>query len=205
MSVTDAGERAFEFGSLSIVADGRVLEPRAWTAMQSRWAAELSDVVPPGPILELCAGAGQIGLFASVLCGRPLVQVEQSAHAAEFARRNAAAAGLSDRVEVRCAPMESALAGDERFPLILADPPYLRRAEVDAFPDDPVEAIDGGDDGLDGIRACLGVVRAHLLDGGACLLQVRGPRQADEVGALARVDDVRVVDDDRAVVLVSAV
>ncbi|MBI2244007.1 MAG: methyltransferase, partial [Nocardioides sp.] len=52
------------FGPLRITFDGRVLRPRPWTAAQSEWAAEILADAPAGPVLELCAGAGQIGLLA---------------------------------------------------------------------------------------------------------------------------------------------
>ena len=50
------------FGGLAIAYDARVLSPRTWTLHQSLWALELLEQLPDGPILELCAGAGQIGL-----------------------------------------------------------------------------------------------------------------------------------------------
>jgi len=52
-------------------------------------------------------------------------------------------------VEVRCADLGSAVAEGERFPLVLADPPYVPSGEAGDFPDDPEVAIDGGS----GIRA----------------------------------------------------
>lgn len=64
---------------------------------------------------ELCAGAGQIGLAAAVLVNRDLVQVEADPVAAAFAARNATRAGRGDRVEVRTAPMETAMRADELF------------------------------------------------------------------------------------------
>jgi methylase of polypeptide subunit release factors len=204
--------RSCAFGPLLIAFDDHVLRPRPWTAMQSEWAAELSPALPSGPILELCAGAGQIGLLAAVLSGRSLVQVERDRTAVGFARDNAAAADMTDRVEIRCAPLEDALGESERFPLIVADPPYLRRSEMGEFPEDPPVAIDGGDDGLELIRACVDVARDHLAPEGACLLQVAGPDQVDAVRAL--IDDgwpaltlaeSRVVDRRRAVALIRAV
>ena len=173
--------------------------------MQSNWAAELSPLLPDGPILELCAGAGHIGLLAAALTRRRLVQVDADPTAAVFACDNARSAGIADTHEFRVARLDEALARDERFPLILADPPYIPTRHVAAFPEDPVLAIDGGDDGLEVIDACLDVIAAHLTAGGAALLQVRGPAQADGVaqrllppGAL-RVSDTRVVDSERAV------
>ena len=50
--------------------------------------------------------------------------------------------------------MDEVLAPDERFALVIADPPWVPRAETGRFPEDPLLAIDGGDDGLDLARAC---------------------------------------------------
>ena len=85
--------RSQVFGPLVVRYDERVLTPRPWTLMQSLWAAELAAQATAGPILELCAGAGQIGLAAAALTGRALVQVEADPVAADYARTNAAAAG----------------------------------------------------------------------------------------------------------------
>ena len=57
--------RTTRFGPLDIEYDERVLEPRAWTLAQSEWAAQLLTGAGDEPLLELCAGAGQIGLAAA--------------------------------------------------------------------------------------------------------------------------------------------
>jgi release factor glutamine methyltransferase len=172
------------FGPVTVLFDERVLVPRPWTLLQSRWAAELAATSSDGPVLELCAGAGQIGLAAAVLADRRLVQVEADPAAAEYAVRNAERAGRSDRVEVRQAPLESAVHADERFPIVLADPPDLPSADLARWPEDPPLAIDGGADGMTVVRSCLRVVADHLTDDGHLLLQVAGDAQAAAVVAL---------------------
>jgi release factor glutamine methyltransferase len=201
--------KSASFGFLEIAFNSRVLEPREWTKLQSEWAAELSPELPPGPILELCAGAGHIGLLAAALTGRELIQVEADSIAAKFAAQNAAAApGLS--VEVRNATIAGAVGPTELFPLILADPPYIPTSDVGAFPDDPRLAIDGGEDGLDVVRQCLRLAVEHLADDGALLLQVRGSAQAREVARLIaqrwpilNMREIRGPDPQRAVVHVA--
>lgn len=168
-----------DFGTLSIAYDDRVLRPRGWTAGQSAWATDLLASAPPGPVLELCAGAGHIGLLAVVGTGRRLVCVDASEAACDFARANAAEAGLADLVEVRHARLQDAVGPDERFALVLADPPWVPRDHTGLYPEDPLSAIDGGDDGLDVARACLDVVTRHLLPGGSALLQLGTVAQAD--------------------------
>jgi release factor glutamine methyltransferase len=202
----EQGHRAAErmtFGPLSVRFDGRVLRPRPWTLAQSEWAAELASSVPDGPILELASGAGHIGLAAAVLSGRSLVQVDLSEVACDFARANARAAGRTD-VEVRCGRFGEALQPDERFPLVIADPPYVPTAEIGRFPDDPALAIDGGPDGLAALTECVAAAGGHVAAGGAVLLPTRGEEQARHVLARGRnlvLIEVRTFGADRAVAL----
>lgn len=177
--MTALATRTVRFGPLDIAYDEQVLEPRGWTLAQSQWAAELLASCAGGPILEICSGAGQIGLAAALLSGRSIVLVDASGPACTFARHNATAAGLADRVDVRHAPMSEALTPDERFPLVLADPPYIPSTDTRVFPEDPLTAIDGGIDGLDLARSCLEVGAAHLLPGGHLLIQLRDGEQAE--------------------------
>jgi len=171
------------FGTLQVSYDERILRPRPWTERQSRWAAELlTDSAPAGPVLELCSGAGHIGLLALALhapAQRPLVCVDRSPVACAHARSNAATAGLGHLVEVRESSLEVALARGERFALVLADPPWVPTSRTAGFPEDPLESIDGGPDGLDVARSCLRIAATHLLPGGSILLQLGGPDQID--------------------------
>ena len=175
--------RYVDFGGLRIGYDERVLEPRRWTTEQSRWARRLAEEVPAGPVLELCCGAGQIGLLALRGNRRRLVMVDADEVACGWARENAAAAGIVDRVEVRNGRMQDVLAEDELFPLIIADPPWVASRAVGRFPEDPLLAIDGGIDGLGVVRAAVRVVAEHLLPSGAALVQV-GPDQVPSVDEL---------------------
>lgn len=167
------------FGSLSIAFDDRVLRPREWTAAQSDWAADLMAAAPGGTVLELCAGAGHIGLLAVASNGRRLLCVDANPVACDYARANALAAGLADRVEVREGRLQDVLEPGELFPVIIADPPWVPREQTGRYPEDPLTAIDGGDDGLDVARACLAVVDAHLAPGGSAVLQVGTRAQTD--------------------------
>jgi release factor glutamine methyltransferase len=164
--------------------DDSCLTPRPWTIEQSKWAATVADV-PGGPILELCAGVGQIGLVAAMMTGRRLVQVDRNPRACQWARVNAEQTELADRVEVRQGDLEQAVATGERFAVILADPPYVPTAEVAGF-DDPVTAIDGGSDGLDLAWRCMQVADEHLEPDGLLSVQLRGRSQAAALLALYR-------------------
>jgi release factor glutamine methyltransferase len=179
-----AGVETVDFGGLQISFDARVLRPRDWTTAQSWWAAALLRDLPPGDVLELCSGAGQIGLLAVAESARRLVCVDVSPVAASYTLHNAEAAGSSDRVSVRTGLISEVLPRGEQFPLIIADPPWVRRSETARFPEDPVLAIDGGDDGMDVVHECLRAISGHLAPGGVALLQLGTPEQAEAVAAL---------------------
>ena len=186
-------EERLDFGGLRIAFDERVLRPRLWTVAQSQWAAEILHHAPPGPVLELCAGAGQIGLLAVRLAPRRLVCVDVDPVACDYLRRNAADAGLS--VEVREGAMDEVLAPDEAFAVVIADPPWVPTADTSRFPDDPLGAIDGGPDGMGVVRRVLEVVDRHLAPGGSLVLQVASAAQADDVAReLALSDGLRLTE-----------
>ncbi|MBA4609647.1 class I SAM-dependent methyltransferase [Aeromicrobium sp. Marseille-Q0843] len=181
LQASEPQARTTTFGGRPIGHDERVLTPRPWTEAQSLWARELLDAVPLGPVLEVCAGAGHIGLLAVADTGRHLVQVDADLHACVWASRNARVWGVDS--DIRHGAMAEALMPDERFALIIADPPYLPSDGVGEFPEDPLTAIDGGSDGLDLARECLTVIGRHLIRGGAALLQLRDEAQGRDLAA----------------------
>jgi release factor glutamine methyltransferase len=175
-----------DFAGLDIRFDGHVLRPRQWTAIQSTWAAELLTALPGGAVLELCCGAGQIGLAAVRRGNRTLVCVDSEPAAVRWTEQNAKHNGLADRVDVRCGELDGVLGDEETFALVIADPPWVPSAEVWRWPDDPPGAIDGGPDGLAVARRCLEVAVRHLVAQGAVLLQLGSVEQADDLRGCAR-------------------
>ena len=172
---------SMEFAGLELSFDDRVLRPRLWTIAQSTWAAELLQDAPPGPVLELFAGVGHIGLAALAGSGRHLVMVDLNPVACEFARGNIDAAGAGSRAEIREGRIDEVLDAEETFALVIADPPWVPTSGVEQFPDDPTIAIDGGEDGLDLARVCCDVIDRHLHANGSAILQLGSTDQADQL------------------------
>lgn len=183
-----AADLTTNFGPLQVTYNEEVLAPRQWTLAQSRWAADLLHTTVAGPILELCAGAGHIGLATICLTGRSGVLVDLNPAATKYARHNAAAAGLSDIVEVRTGEFATTIAPEERFAAIIADPPWVPTDQVPTFPADPPLAIDGGPDGLVVARACVRVANMCLMSGGVMLLQLGSPEQVQQLQAWLNTD-----------------
>jgi len=169
MNLDDAvTTESMEFGHLVIDFDERVLRPRPWTAMQSRWAAELVANAPDGKVLELCSGAGHIGLLAIALEPRALVCVDLNPAACSFTRSNAARAGLT--VEVRQGDLAEALALDiparrhggstDDDESVTAELMRARQEIVDAGGEDTVQLSDGSTLASDLVVAAMGAVPA---------------------------------------------
>ncbi|MGO4257421.1 methyltransferase [Marmoricola sp. RAF53] len=203
VSARENGTHTIRYGPLTIGYDASVLSPRKWTQLQAHWGSQLLGDLPAGPVLELCAGAGQIGLLTVHGHDRSLVAVDSSAAACNWARRNAHRHGID--ADVRHGNMAHALDPEERFPLITADPPTVRHADVDSFPEQPGPAIDGGPDGLTEARRCVRVIGHHLSTTGDALIQLGSVDQVHQLGPSLRLaglapTELRVIPD-RAVVV----
>jgi release factor glutamine methyltransferase len=174
--------RRCRWGSLQLDIPPSVLAPRPWTEAQCAWAVALGG---DGPALELCSGAGHIGLELARRTGRSVVQVDRSPVACRVARRNARLNGMGSRSLVICGELDGPWSANRRYSTVLADPPYIARADVSRFPDDPPLAIDGGPDGLDLVRRTVRVATRVVDAGGHLVLQLGAPEQVELAADLA--------------------
>ncbi len=75
-------------------------------------------------VLDIFTGTGYLGLVAARRC-RHVVCVDHSPAAAECARFNAKKNGVAEIVEVRCGDVFEVVKSDERFDLVITNPPLL--------------------------------------------------------------------------------
>jgi len=139
--------------------------------------------------LDIGTGSGAIALsLVAEGIARRAVGIDVSEAALEQARENREAAGLGpEQVELRAvegAPWD-ALGEDERFDLVVSNPPYVRDEEVEGLPaqvreHEPREALAGGEDGLRVIREIVAGAAARLRPDGALFLEI-GQGQGDAV------------------------
>lgn len=181
------GEQEFWSRSFAVTPD--VLIPRSDTETVVQVVLDrLTDRAQPRRGLDLCTGSGVLAVtLALELPGLTVVATDVSAAAAAVATGNVARHAVGARVEVRVGDLWAPV-GDERFDLIVANPPYIRRGELAGLDREvqrePVVALDGGADGLDAYRAITARLPALLKPGGAFAFEV-GRGQAGAVEALA--------------------
>ena len=86
----------------------------------------MKDLHDSDRILDLCTGSGCILLsLLKYSNGTTGVGTDLSEKALAVARRNAERLGLADRIELRCGDLFEPVREDERFDLIVSNPPYI--------------------------------------------------------------------------------
>ena len=196
-------EGTVDFRRVRLVSDGRALIPRPETEqLLDLVAAWHRDRGAPVEALDIGVGSGAIAiaLLNEGIAGR-VVGLDVSEDALDLARENVRG-GDVEHLDLRtCLPdIWSALAPDERFDLIISNPPYVTTSEWTGL--DPVVrdheprvALDGGEDGLEVIRTVVAGAPARLREGGALFLEV-GMSQGSAVlrflKAEALLSDVRI-------------
>lgn len=144
-----------------------------------------------GNILELCTGSGCISISTLCNCHDPLATafaVDISEEALTIAKENAARNGVSERIHFVRMDVLHPTELNEKFDLIVANPPYVKSAIVDTLPPEcgfePRIAFDGGEDGLTFYRAILRNFPAYLKPNGFVLFEI-GYDQREEITMLA--------------------
>jgi release factor glutamine methyltransferase len=118
-------------------------------------------------VLDVCTGSGALAVCAALAGAPEVTAVDVSRRAVLTARINARLNGV--RVRARRSDLFSAL-GDERFDVIVSNPPYVP-AETDELPArGPERAWDAGRDGRLILDRLLAEAPARLRPGGVLLV-----------------------------------
>lgn len=152
------GER--EFWSLPFRVTGDVLIPRPETEFLLETVLKTIKVhgLPDGFLLDLCCGSGVIGIILALELQKRVLATDLSGQALLVARENARRHGVEALVDFVQADLLSPMSRANRFSMVVANPPYVSRAEMreDLEPEvaryEPHLALDGGEDGMEIIR-----------------------------------------------------
>ena len=159
--------------------DERVIVPRSYIGemMAKGLLADLDiDVASVGKVLDLCTGSGCLAILAaSQFPNAEIHATELSKDALAVAKINVKEHSLQDAITLHQGDLFAPVT-KMKFDFIIANPPYVAKAEVDAFPPEykaePVMAHLGGKDGFDLVRKILREAPKHLNKGGSLLCEV---------------------------------
>ncbi|WP_355660810.1 peptide chain release factor N(5)-glutamine methyltransferase [Halomonas salifodinae] len=166
------GER--EFWGLRLATSPATLIPRPDTETLVE-AALARAAAPTGRLLDLGTGTGAIALaFASERPGWTVLGVDLAPEAVSLARQNAGRLGIAN-ADFRKSDWFSALGDDERFALIVANPPYIAADDPHLGQGDvrfePASALVADEDGLADLQHLVVEARQYLTPGGWLLLE----------------------------------
>jgi len=192
------------FGSATLDLEAGVFVPRPETEVlvEATLRAIHAD---RGRMLELGTGTGAIAI--AILHSLPDWNgdaVDRSPQAVRLARKNAARNGLAGRLRVHEGSFRDP--GSLRLPaqeydVVVSNPPYIRSGDIPGLmPEvknhDPIEALDGGPDGLDAYRDLAAGIPLWLRPGGLLAVEI-GADQADDSQELMRphLEEMRILPD----------
>jgi len=186
------GER--EFWSRSFKVAPGVLIPRPATELLIEIALDQLPVRGRVDVLDLGTGSGIIAITLAV--ERPnasVTAIDSSRKALQIAESNAFRLGIKNLRLTEgnwCEP----LSRDERFHLIVSNPPYIAEGDPHLAQGDlryePAAALASGPEGLDALRAIVSAARLHLEPGGVLLLE-HGYDQTDVLATLLSTQGYR--------------
>jgi len=197
-----------EFWSLDFQVTRDVLIPRPETERLIEVALLLAAQMrseQPLRVLDIGTGSGAIAVsIAKELPSARIYATDISPSALAIARRNATLNGVVERITFLCGDLFAALADHEaQFDLIVANPPYIRRAEIATLKPEvsqwePSAALDGGADGLDFYRRIAAQAGQFVAPNGTIALEIGAGMGSEVTSILIQAgcfQDVKIVHD----------
>ena len=181
-----------EFCGLKIKVGPGVLVPRPETEILAEEAIKVISGfdarMPDCNILDLCTGTGCLALaIAKEFPAAHVYATDISEAAINYSRTNAELNRIENIIFLKGSlfePVENRL----RFNLIISNPPYIKRDDINRLQPEirdyePVEALDGGEDGLSYYRSIIPASGEYLKRDGILMLEI-GFGQADEIKSI---------------------
>ncbi|MBC7573860.1 MAG: 50S ribosomal protein L3 N(5)-glutamine methyltransferase [Herminiimonas sp.] len=170
-------------GSYRFFVDERVLVPRSFIAelIPQQFAPWVADPFAVGDILELCTGSGCLSIMMADAFPRAQVDaVDISTEALEVAHRNVDDYALTGRISLIASDLYEH-AGDRRYDMIIANPPYVNADSMTHLPaeygHEPQIALAGGTDGMDLVRRIVDGAATRLTPGGILMVEIGNERE----------------------------
>ncbi|MFW9604421.1 MAG: 50S ribosomal protein L3 N(5)-glutamine methyltransferase [Trichlorobacter sp.] len=158
--------------------DRRVIVPRSFIAELlmvdlSPWVQNPDAITR---VADICTGSGCLAILSALHFPNSQVDaVDLSPEALEVARINVDLYGLQDRLKLHQGDLLAPLL-DQKYDIIISNPPYVDAASMDALPDEyrhePEMALAGGNDGLDLVHTLLRQAAKTLNPGGWLIVEI---------------------------------
>lgn len=180
-----------EFWSMPFFVSPDVLIPRPETEFLLDRVLSLvsQDNLRRGALLDLCCGSGVIATVLAKETGKMIIASDISFPALTVARKNLRRHGQDRRVSLVMADIFSAFRPKREFSLVVSNPPYVGRYDLDHFLEpevavfEPRLALDGGSAGMEVIVEIRRRIVKYLCPGGQFFMEI-GADQGEATLAL---------------------
>lgn len=179
----------WEFMSNEFCVGKGVLIPRPETEKLVELAKEyLTDIEKP-VVVDLCSGSGCIAIsIAKLIPDATVYAVEKYDDAFCYLTENISLNGVNNVVAVQGDLFDRELLRDVSADLIVSNPPYIRKADIETLSDEvkcePVTALDGGEDGYDFYRFISSYWLNEFLDKNGAVMVECAEDQGDYISEL---------------------
>ena len=178
-----------EFMGLDFFVQEGVLIPRPDTETLVEEIINICNNRTGLNILDIGTGSGAITIsLAKYLDKSHVISADISDIALEIASKNAISNNVDERIDFIKSDVFSNVPNEEKFDLIVSNPPYIRKADIDGLDRqvkdfEPYNALEGGEDGLDFYRKITKESKAFLKNKGILAYEV-GHDQAQDVSQI---------------------
>lgn len=178
-----------EFMGLDFFVQEGVLIPRPDTETLVEEIINICNNRTGLNILDIGTGSGAITIsLAKYLDKSHVISADISDIALEIASKNAISNNVDERIDFIKSDVFSNVPKEEKFDLIVSNPPYIRKADIDGLDRqvkdfEPYNALEGGEDGLDFYRKITKESKAFLENKGILAYEV-GHDQAQDVSQI---------------------
>ena len=183
------GEKAFMRNMFKVTPD--TLVPRPETELLVESIVMAAEAIG-GDVKILDIGTGSGAIIVSLLDYLPQakgVGVDISVGALTVAKENAVAIGVAERAGFLRSDVYSVLPLDKKFDIIVSNPPYIPAADIAGLAKDvqnePIGALDGGEDGLDFYRRITKEAPLHMVEDGLLAFEI-GIYQGEAVAEMCK-------------------
>ena len=177
-----------EFMKLNFYVDENVLIPQPDTEIV---VEELINICKKSNyeynILDLCTGSGAIGIsLAKNIENSKVIMSDISNEALKIAEKNARDNDVLDKCKFIKSDMFDKI--EDKFDIIVSNPPYIKTEVISTLDkevqNEPVIALDGGEDGLDFYRTISNEAWKYLKENGILALEIGYDQKEDVIELL---------------------
>ncbi len=159
--------------------DENVIVPRSFIGepLLSHFEPWIDDPDSVQAVLDLCTGSACLAILAADRFEQAQVDaVELSEKAFAIAQRNITEYDLNERITLYAGNLYDPLPAARQYDLIIANPPYVNEASMQALPreyqHEPELALAGGKDGMELVRPIIEGARTRLTPNGVLVVEI---------------------------------